>query len=254
MHISQNGRSIASVEDWLAFAPPKEGLAHWKDGRSAKELAKAFFEPGVACEPPELIALLGSSKAIGQVRLTGAWPEYKIRLDGFRGETRNADLAAVGEGPNGIVAVTIEAKADESFGQLIGTTLDSAPEKSNVPVRIAALAAGLLDKRSSDVRHLRYQLLHAIAATLIFAAERRAKTAIFVVMEFRGSTCADEKLAGNAEDLNAFIAELAPALGPLKDHELLGPICVPGNERIPNDIPLYVGKVVRQSMQTCVGP
>jgi len=42
-----NGRAILSVEDWRTYAPPKRGDVQWKDGRSAMELAKAWFGGGV---------------------------------------------------------------------------------------------------------------------------------------------------------------------------------------------------------------
>ena len=52
---------IRSVDDWFLCAPPKEGEKHWKDGRSAKELAKRWFpckdDPQI---PNELLKLLNS--------------------------------------------------------------------------------------------------------------------------------------------------------------------------------------------------
>ena len=43
-----------------------------------------------------------------------------MRFDGIRGEPRNTDLAIVGTSQSGKVAISIEAKADESFGRHIG--------------------------------------------------------------------------------------------------------------------------------------
>ena len=52
MQIIKNGHNIHSVDDWLRFAPPEKGESHWKDGRSAKELAKAWFPTaGIAMSP-----------------------------------------------------------------------------------------------------------------------------------------------------------------------------------------------------------
>ena len=99
--LSSGGQQICCVEDWFRLAPPKMGSKHWKDGRSAKELAKAFCAPGVPAVPTELLDLLASSDQLGAVQFTQAWPEHKIRLDSFFGETRNADLAAVGIGKGG---------------------------------------------------------------------------------------------------------------------------------------------------------
>lgn len=56
-------------------------------------------------------------------------PECRIRFDSLEGEPRNADLAFVGHTPAGVVAVTIEAKADETFGETVANALSSALER-----------------------------------------------------------------------------------------------------------------------------
>ena len=40
LELKKNGKIIKSVDDWYNAAPPKNPSLHWKDGRSAKELAK----------------------------------------------------------------------------------------------------------------------------------------------------------------------------------------------------------------------
>jgi hypothetical protein len=37
---------ILSVEDWFAHARPAAGARHWKDGRSAKEMARLWLGTG----------------------------------------------------------------------------------------------------------------------------------------------------------------------------------------------------------------
>ena len=44
MRIYKSSHEIRSVEDWFEYAPPKKGERHWKDGRSAKELASRGLE------------------------------------------------------------------------------------------------------------------------------------------------------------------------------------------------------------------
>jgi len=51
---SSDGKPIRSIDDWFNLAPPKKGRKQWKDGRSAKELAKAWFRTGRAKVPEEL--------------------------------------------------------------------------------------------------------------------------------------------------------------------------------------------------------
>lgn len=58
MRITKNGHEIRTVDDWFQYAPPMGRQIQWRDGRSAKELAKAWcsgLEPTV---PTELVQLL----------------------------------------------------------------------------------------------------------------------------------------------------------------------------------------------------
>jgi GTP pyrophosphokinase len=244
VRIIKNGGVIDSVESWLALAPPKEAY-QWKDRRSAKELAKAFCRSGEAAVPSELRSLLRSNPALGPVELLELWPEHKIALDSFRGETRNADLAGIGTAVAGAIAITVEAKADEPFADLIRAVLVSAPQGSNRPARIEALSRAIFGQSAEAVADLRYQLLHGVAASLILARERHAAAALFIVFEFQepSPTVGNDR---NAKDLQAFISALGPIDVPLKNGCLLGPFVVPGGETIPSDIPLFIGKAVRQ--------
>lgn len=245
MKISKNGKPIDSVASWFELAPPKEGERQWVDQRSAKELAKAFCGSVKSCVPTELQNLLDSSPTLGHLEMTEAWPEHKIALDTFRGETRNADLAAVAIGQTGTVAVTIEAKADESFGELVQTVLAKASQRSNIPKRIETLIQGLFGARA-DLSTIRYQLLHGVAASLIFAADQQAAAAVFAVFEFRGPACAEENLVRNASDLQRFIALLSCRVERLRVGQLSGPFTVPGAGKIPAGMPLFVGKAIRK--------
>lgn len=51
-----------------------------------------------------------------------------------------------------------------------------------IPERIAQLSYALLGKK--DISTLRYQLIHALAGTLIEAKEQGTEQAIFIVYEF----------------------------------------------------------------------
>src|SRR5450755_1827509 len=96
MRIHVAGQDINTVEQWYEHAKPKRGELHWKDGRSAKELARAWCgtEVGV-CIPVGIADLLLSHKDTCDLILTEGTPESRIRFDEFRGQPRNADLAMV---------------------------------------------------------------------------------------------------------------------------------------------------------------
>jgi len=56
--IRSRGKTITSVAEWFNAAPPKARARHWKDGRSAKELAKAWCSESGVVIPAELEAIL----------------------------------------------------------------------------------------------------------------------------------------------------------------------------------------------------
>ena len=204
---SQGGNPIRSVEDWFEFAPPKRGATQWRDGRSAKELARAWFRCHTAAPPSELGLLFNSHPAFDGLVIEDAIPECQIRLDDFRGEQRNADLWLRCKRGGDTVVATIEAKADESFGELIGPYYDSRVRvRSNAPARIEALCKAVLGCNLTEtIRNTRYQLLHSVAATVISAGEHRAARAIFVVHEFRSTSCQPAALARNHADWSPFV-------------------------------------------------
>ena len=245
IHIHKDEHLITTIEEWLHFAPPKMRERHWKDGRSAKELAKAFLETDTPQVPRELQDVLCSNHALGSVVLSDGIPEHKIPLDAYPGETRNSDLCCWGQANTGIVAVSIEAKADESFGSTIGKALTTAAPNSNVPKRISDLANAIFGHEDERIFNLRYQLLHASAASLIFAKELTAVAAVFIVFEFHGRSCLPKHIERNRRDFEQFISELSNPLQCCDTGQLMGPFMVPGGEFVPSGIPLYIGRAVR---------
>lgn len=130
MNLRKGNIEIRSVEDWFAHAPPRGRSLHWSDGRSAKELARARCSAASGPEvPPEIQSLFAS-----KVELTGfiaEWgePEARVRFDSVSGEPRNTDLVLVGASGARGVAVSVEAKADESFGPLVVEELSLAAQR-----------------------------------------------------------------------------------------------------------------------------
>jgi hypothetical protein len=231
MRIDKSGHEIRSVEDWFRYAPPKMGERQWKDGRSAKELARSWFRKEVAC-PPEEMRLLLERAFRTEIAFDEAEPECIIELDDFAGEHRNCDLVVLCKAGTQLVAINIEAKADEPFGDTtVGDYYDQKADfPSHVPVRIRQLSLALFGREPDEaIRRLRYQLLHAAAATLIEAAANEAELGLFLVHEFRSATLNGNKLKQNAADWQNFVhafPELAAAQ--IEKNQILGPVSVPG--------------------------
>jgi hypothetical protein len=238
----------AQIADWRNWSPPK-ALKHWRAGRSAVELARAWFTSDVPRMPREFAALLTSSPLlIGLTNLRGV-PEHVTSLP-EAGEGRNHDLVLEGEAVGGRVLIAVEAKADEKFGQRIGkywtqmcdqrATPGGQPSKA--PERIEALLRMLVGQGAFPTQdpwdRIRYQLLTAAAGTLLEAQARKADVAVLAIHEFRTSETDEECLARNTADLEAFLTVLGILpVTPMKTGKLYGPWQSPAIA-----IPLLVGK------------
>jgi hypothetical protein len=142
LRIIRDGREIRNMNDWYDSMPQRVRSKHWKSGRSAQELARAWVGRGSWAVPAEVTRLLESHPTFRGADLLEARPEERIQLDRFRGNTRNADLLIVASLAGEPLVITVEAKADESFGRTIGACLATAREadRSNAPARIERLA------------------------------------------------------------------------------------------------------------------
>jgi len=240
-------KHITSVQDWFDMAPPQGGAAQWRDGRSAKELAKAWFpSPGSPQVPDELQQLLASRPETQGVTFERGEPERVVRFDSC-GEGRHADLVLWGHSSTRKVLVSIEAKADEPFGEIAGEYVRktiAAKPRSRVPERFELLCQGILNVASDDkqARALRYQLFTAVAGAMVEAARYRADLVLFVVHEFVRN--ADpKKVKANADDLNAFVRVLSRgSISAVSPGTLAGPFSVPGNKHFAGTEKLFIGK------------
>lgn len=242
MRAKRGEESITCFADWALHAGPKSD-DQWVEGRSAFELAHAWCETGAIAMPADLRRLFDSHPLTRGASPELIHPEHRISFDGHGGEPRNADLAFVA----GSVAVTIEAKADEPFGDTVSGTLADALERSVVSrdsrgiERVRDLARSLFHPRAKGepkVGSLRYQLLTAVAGSLAYARDEKAEAALLVVHEFVTPKTTDALHQKNAADFRSFLHRLG--VPNWADGEgLLGPITVPGKP----SLPLYVAKI-----------
>jgi len=253
VHLERNGNTIATVADWFQHARPMGGELQWRNGRSAKELAKAWCpEAGTPRPPADLLRLLSSAPALAHLEFRVGYPEHRVRFDAVRGEPRNTDLAVVCVGPVGRVAISIEAKADETFGRTVGEEIVNAAaqwafeERIGKLDRLRGLAKAILPRHQTGeavVGQLRYQLLTAIAGAWAFAAQHDARVAVLVVHEFLTAELDASRIDENRLDLAKLVtrltfgqqAELAPGT-------FAGPMPVPEAPSWTGVTQWYLGK------------
>ena len=72
--LSLEGHDGQPIADWRSWTRPKAEY-HWRAGRSAMELARAWFTSPVPICPPEVKSLLESHPVTAGVALTEGWPE-----------------------------------------------------------------------------------------------------------------------------------------------------------------------------------
>jgi uncharacterized protein DUF6946 len=261
-------RSIESFEDWAAYGLPESRRAlHWKDGRSALELGRAWTEPGYIRPPEAFQLLLDSNADLCGTRLLEGVVEHETGLPplGSRGP-RCHDLLLCGVRDSATVTISVEAKADEEFGKTLERELQQSLQRSEntkFPQRLDWLTWLLLGKSAfSDIGSrtldpvcagLYYQLFSAIAGTLLEAKHRKASCAVLIIHEFRTHSTSDVKQLQNKTALDTFLKLFFAANewqgGTLPTARVIGPIRLANpipdlGLAPPLDLPLYLGKLI----------
>ena len=125
--------------DWLA---PRE-REQWKDGRSAKESARAWLEHTPACVPSEITQALRAHRDFG--RILPDWeaePEARVPFDSFGGEPSNLD-------------VLITAEAGELRYQLLTASAAALAEaQRRAACRAVLIIHEFVTGQTSDSSHL----------------------------------------------------------------------------------------------------
>lgn len=236
---SCSGSIISTIEDWETYSPPAKE-SQWVNGKSAKELAKAWLKNGACQIPAELTLLFKSNLILGNLEINLATPEYKTELDEY-GKGRIHDLLLHGKKGKENVIISIEAKVDEPFGRTIRDRKRNNSINSNIDKRIAHLSQSLFSQK--NVEHLRYQLLYGIGGTLMEANRNNASLAVFVVHNILTPHMEPKKYHRNTQDLNNFVSCLRNIETTLEYGNIIGPIHVPGGKDISSDIPIFIGKI-----------
>lgn len=258
MQIWKKDILIRSMEQWFQFAPPQRGIEQWRNSRSAKELARAWFPdtvplPGEVVIPVELRQLLEATES-GNLVFDRGEPELESPFDEHGGTVANLDLCISGEWRSISTVVGIEAKADEKFSVLLGEHYDSNPPPSHVRPRIDNLCDVFFGRHLSACPHafrsLRYQLLTGLAGTLAEAKRRQAQQAVFIVHVFHSKGLDMHKVARNEHDYRNFLTVLGNQSGftvPQGDlsRKVFGPIIAKSPTDLIPAIPFFIGKCER---------
>jgi hypothetical protein len=240
--INRDGTPIAS---WAEWTRPKQDY-QWQEGRSALELAKAWFRAQAPECPQELQSLFQTASFLPDLILLEGRPEFVTPLP-MAGEGRNHDLHLLARSADGPISICIEAKADEPFGATIQDTIVEARHKkpaTGVPRRARRLIKLLTGVEADPEREpwsgLRYQLLTGLAGAALQAKRDGARIALFIMHEFVSDKTRDDLHERNTLDLAAFLRVLASEAPEFQPHQFWGPLRTATEPAVE----LYVAKVV----------
>ena len=215
LELKKKGKIINSVNDWYDAAPPKNPSLHWKDGRSAKELAK-YMTSTKGYMPKEIEDILAKLGCNPNITFYGE-PEAVTTLEG-RGGGRHHDLLLVQENE---VVVGVEAKSDEDFGEVVHKELFGNNDYEKLLDTVSDNKLKRVNSLYNDIywfdfyknMELRYQLLTATDGILKEAKKANASKAVLLVLTLKKEDCYKEKrVEANLQDLNNFVASLGTPL------------------------------------------
>jgi len=200
MRIEDNqGRVIATLEDWAGLHASKKWQSDWKRHRSMYSLADFFINlGGTETIQSRISTILGQ-----RVNLENAIPEYVVRYDDH-GRGHIHDLAIFGQTDSGkSLFIGVDARISEPFGKYdVGNAFINAGRKqksgnsTKATERIKDLISLHCDSPNLPIFDVRYQLLCATAGTI--AAD--ADISILFVIVFKTSHYDKRSGAKNFDD------------------------------------------------------
>ena len=199
-------------EDWKVFLADTK---HWKTGYSAKSLAYCWQE---ADDFPKCVRSIFQKSGIDifkNIELLLAFPEYKVPLVGGLRSSQN-DIFVLAKGDGQLIAIAVEGKVAEDFGQTVAEWRLKKDEKTNKGQRLKFLLQELC--LESIPENIRYQLIHRSASAIIEAKKFNIKNALMLVHSF-------SQTYEHFEDYNQFLSLFGLVSG--KD-SLTGPINLNG--------------------------
>ena len=195
---------------------PTAGVATWKNRladpdtqwvrtKSAFETA-VFWESG-ALQPrgshPRVVALLEQEQSLQGCELVASFPGHHVHLPGGVPESQT-DVWAIVRTYAGLVSLTVEGQAGESFAETIGEWRKGA--SAGKDERLAFLCDQLgLTKAPSDA--IRYQLLHRTVSAPLEAERIDAAIAAMIVVSFTEDS-------RSKDDFGAFASCLGESIAP----------------------------------------
>lgn len=185
-------------EDWKQLLADPE--KHWKTGYSAKALAYSWQK--AKGFPRTVVKVFNSSgiRIFKDIDILLAFPEYTVPLKPYGSRASQNDIFVLAKANNELVSIMVEGKVDEPFGETVGNWKLS--DQGGKKERLTFLC-NVLNLDITVVDHIRYQLIHRTASSIIEAKKFNAKNALMLVHIFEKDK---EKYRESLQDYRQFIS------------------------------------------------
>jgi hypothetical protein len=166
--------------DWRRLLAQPE--KHWRTGFSARSLAYCW--ESAEGFPPEVAGLFSKSDvpAFQHIELLLALPEHTVALPpNGRHPSQNDLFVLARANDGGLIAITVEGKVSEPFGDTLGGW---NAEASRGKIERLAFIQEQLSLSGQLPAKIRYQLLHRTASAVLEAGRFHTRNAAMIVHSF----------------------------------------------------------------------
>jgi hypothetical protein len=232
----EKNKEIDSLDKWFELCPPMKKDKHWKDYRSAKEMAKFWLDQNKYDDFQNFIR-----KAIPDFTYDYIIPEFASTFDTFD-SPRKHDLYIVEKFNKAVI--TVEGKADEPFGsnnfgnQFIETIKTKTENQDSKAVdRMVNLYLNYFHS-NGNIFPIMYQLLYWFAGSLIDTIKEDTDNFVMVLQEFKSAKTDPGKLTQNHSDFEKFVNFISEGkYSRIENRQIIGPLV----NIYTNDKNLYIG-------------
>lgn len=192
IHSNKKNTEIKSLEQWKEHCPPANKNKQWEEKRSAMEMAKFWLDPE---RQTDFLAFMRNKE--NSIAFDYAIPELANKFDEYR-SPRKTDLCLYGNQNGEKIFISIEGKADESFGEYVYkewvNNIFKKIEKSESKKldRIIGLYQRFGSK--SDFLNLRYQLTYWLAGAIQEAIRNEINKVYLIVQVFESDATNGTKI------------------------------------------------------------
>ena len=164
------------AEQWKQFLADPE--KQWRTGYSARTIAYSWQEADGF--PEEIRSVLQKCTVFTDINPLIVLPEHKVSLPGGSRPSQN-DVWILARTKEDLVSITVEGKVRETFGP---TLSDWLTEGSKGKATRLEFLRRELNLNEAIAGHIRYQLIHRTASSIIEAKRFTAKHAVMLVHSF----------------------------------------------------------------------